>query len=587
MDQSEFISRVANQPEKFAWFLGAGASHSAGLPTAVDLIWDIKRRRYCRDENQAVSPNDLQNSAVRSKIDDYMISKGFPSTDDPTSYTRTFELEFGNDYERQRQYLRAILSEEVSSLTLGHRILGGLISSGRAKVAFTTNFDTVVERATAEVGGVAISPFHLEGAYAAKAALNNDEFPVYCKLHGDFRYRSLKNLEEDLKAQNEELSSAFLAAGPRFGLIVTGYSGRDSSIMELMSAVLDGTNPFPHGLYWMGLKGREPLQPVTDLLAKATSKGVDAHLVEIETFDAIMSRLWKQIPKREPALLAKIGRTDAQRVIIPLSGVGTQKPIVRINALPVVRLPADCLELTFAKDKDWTELQEAERLVNNRLICTRGSAAWAWGDSDALKDAFGADLLSTKAASLTADVADLSNNLHLKGFLERALGLGLARNKPLIYRTWRGGSVLILDPAKADPATLAAMKKAVGGNVAGSVHGLQSEATDEFPVSIPVGWAEAVKLDLEEIDGTFWAVLRPDVWIWPKRSRKLATDFLEERTKKRMNASADALLSAWVNLLLPGDAAADVEIAPFIGSGPGHPTFILNRRTGFSRRSVA
>lgn len=143
MDQSQFIGNVAHQPEKFAWFLGAGASHSAGLPTAVDLIWDIKRRRYCRDENQGVSPNDLQNSAVRVKIDDYMVSKGFPSTDDPAAYSRTFELEFGTDYERQRQYLRAILSEDASSLTLGHRVLGGLLASGRAKVAFTTNFDTV------------------------------------------------------------------------------------------------------------------------------------------------------------------------------------------------------------------------------------------------------------------------------------------------------------------------------------------------------------------------------------------------------------------------------------------------------------
>lgn len=587
MDQSEFIGRVANQPEKFAWFLGAGASHSAGLPTAIDLIWDIKRRRYCRDENQAVSPNDLQNSAVRIKIDNYMMSKGFPSTDDPAAYTRTFELEFGDDYERQRQYLRAILSEDVSSLTLGHRILGGLISSGRTSVAFTTNFDTVVERAAAEVGGKAIAPFHLEGTYAAKAALNNDEFPVYCKLHGDFRYRSLKNLEEDLKAQNVELGSAFLAAGARFGLIVAGYSGRDTSVMELMSAVLDGTNPFPHGLYWLGLKGREPLQPVSDLLAKAVSKGVDAHLIEIETFDAIMSRLWKQIPNREPALVAKIGRTDAQRVSIPLPGIGSAKPIVRINALPVVQLPSECLELTFAKDKDWTELQDAERLVNSRLICTRGTTAWAWGDGSALSDAFGADLLSTKPASIDGEVADLTNNFHLKGFLERALGLGLARDKPLVYRSWRGGSVLILDPAKATPLALTAVQKAVGGPVAGTVPGLRSGATDEFPVSVPVGWAEAVKIDLEEIDGKFWIVLRPDVWIWPKRSRKLATDFLDARTKKRMNASADALLTAWVNLLLPGDPAADVIVAPFAGDGPGQPQFVLNRRTGFSRRSVA
>lgn len=119
MDQKDFIGRVADQTEKFAWFLGAGASQSAGLPTAVDLIWDIRRRRYCRDESQVDSPNDLQNTAVQVKIDDYMVSKGFPAADDPGSYTQTFEFEFGTDYERQRKYLQGVLNEDKSSLTLG------------------------------------------------------------------------------------------------------------------------------------------------------------------------------------------------------------------------------------------------------------------------------------------------------------------------------------------------------------------------------------------------------------------------------------------------------------------------------------
>jgi hypothetical protein len=53
----------------FSWLLGAGASQSAGLPTAVDVIWDLKRRYYCSEEHQDISANDLQNSAVKEKID--------------------------------------------------------------------------------------------------------------------------------------------------------------------------------------------------------------------------------------------------------------------------------------------------------------------------------------------------------------------------------------------------------------------------------------------------------------------------------------------------------------------------------------
>lgn len=65
----------------------------------------------------------------------------------------------------------------------------------------TTNFDTVVERAVAEVTGKSLAAFHLEGSYAAKQALNNDAFPIYCKLHDDFRYTSIKNPTEDMKTQ--------------------------------------------------------------------------------------------------------------------------------------------------------------------------------------------------------------------------------------------------------------------------------------------------------------------------------------------------------------------------------------------------
>jgi hypothetical protein len=34
------------------WLLGAGASRSAGMPTAYDVIWDLKRAYYCLKENQ-------------------------------------------------------------------------------------------------------------------------------------------------------------------------------------------------------------------------------------------------------------------------------------------------------------------------------------------------------------------------------------------------------------------------------------------------------------------------------------------------------------------------------------------------------
>jgi hypothetical protein len=218
-----------------------------------------------------------------------MLAKVFLTTSDPTTYSRCFELEFGTNYTRQRDYLQAMLSEQNSVLKMGHRVFGALLSNDFIKMTFTTNFDTVIERAVAEVAGKALAPFHLEGTTAALAALTGERFPLYCKLHGDFRYTSIKNLTADLATQNVELGRCFEAACNRFGLVGAGYSGRDESVMELMRAVLHGVNPYPHGLCWLGLKGREPLPAVTELLGAARAKGISEQFVGSNCRSAILN----------------------------------------------------------------------------------------------------------------------------------------------------------------------------------------------------------------------------------------------------------------------------------------------------------
>ncbi len=63
----------------------------------------------------------------------------------------------------------------------------------------------------------------VSGSYAANDALNSDEFPIYMKLHGDFRYHSIKNLAPDLLEQDRELGKYLVNASNRFGLVVVGY----------------------------------------------------------------------------------------------------------------------------------------------------------------------------------------------------------------------------------------------------------------------------------------------------------------------------------------------------------------------------
>ena len=154
MNDTDLVGRICVSPRNYAWFLGAGASRTAGLPTALDLIWNLKRHYYCRNEKQYGSRQDLHNSAVRDRIQSYCDARGFPPQRTDDEYSTYFERIFGEDKEGQRQYLQRVLSERHVSLGVGNRVFGALVAAGFTRVAFTTNFDTVVEKAVAEELGL-------------------------------------------------------------------------------------------------------------------------------------------------------------------------------------------------------------------------------------------------------------------------------------------------------------------------------------------------------------------------------------------------------------------------------------------------
>jgi hypothetical protein len=236
------------------------------------------------------------------------------------------------------------------------------------------------------------------------------------KLHGDFRYQSLKNLEADLRNQDAELASCLVNACNRFGVVVSGYSGRDESVMDELNRALGGNNPFPHGLFWTVMKGRKPLKAVANLISAAKARNVRAEIVEIETFDSLLSRIWNQLPNRPAPLIAAVSKTIARTVSLPVPAAGDQSPILRMNALPVVGLPTKALALKFSTSKEWVDLREAEGRVRGRILCTREADVYAWGHEAHLREAFGVDLKSITEADIADRVADFGSNLYLKRF---------------------------------------------------------------------------------------------------------------------------------------------------------------------------
>tara|TARA_R110002073_G_scaffold232347_1_gene393441 strand:- start:8945 stop:10708 length:1764 start_codon:yes stop_codon:yes gene_type:complete len=584
MRQSEFAGIFSARPQNFAWFLGAGASRNSGLPTATDIIWDLKKRHYCKEENQEIEQQDIQNPAIRERIQQFMDSREFPPLWADNEYTAYFRKIFGDDKERQRKYLKAILSEERVSLSVGNRVLAALMSDQKCRAVFTTNFDTVVENAIAEVSGKSINAYHIEGAHSANVALNNEEFPLYCKIHGDFRYDSIKNLEEDLKQQNEQLSDCFINACSRFGLVVAGYSGRDASVMELFQKALQQQNAFPHGLYWTGI-GEGSVHPeVENLIDNARTKGVDAHLVSIDTYDSLMLRLWRNIEGKNAKLDHNVRKSGYASVAIELPKRGKGQPIVRCNALPVISAPQECYAVSVSNELDWDSVKTLQWDVGDALILTKAQSTLCWGDKETITDAFESNFKGIQPYNLPENLG-FPDNLNIKRFYEEALCKALVRDKPLLKRFKGATGYLIADAHSEDVGALDPLFS-VTGKTSGKIQGLFTEVTDEFPQAEQVCWSEATRVSLEVRNGQIWLLFDPDIWIWPNRARHIAREFLDKRRADRYNKTYNGLLSAWVEIILGTDEKnAQVKVSAFdIDDPTGNPTFTLSSRTAFTRR---
>jgi len=584
LTQSDLVGRICLRSPHYAWFLGAGASRATGLPTATDIIWDIKRRYYCREENQDISRQDLQNEAVRNRLQAYFDARGFPPLGAPDEYTAYFERVFGEDRERQRNYIRAVLSEDRASLAAGNRVFGAMLAANLVRVAFTTNFDNVVEKAAAEIGHRPLAPYHLEGARAANTALDNEDYPLYCKLHGDFRHDSLKNLSADLRRQNDDLARCLVNAAGRFGFVVAGYSGRDDSIMELFHRALDTSNPFPHGLYWTVMRTSPAPAPVAQLISRASSQGVEAHIVETQTFDAFMLHVWRNLDSRPAELDSRVRRSALATVDIPLPPPGDVGPPIRTTALPILEVPSRCQTLSFTTPKEWADLRRTMASSNGALILAKSKDVWAWGSPHAARSAIGPELTAIGETQLPTGL-HAPGGQFLKGFFERALARSLARGRPLLSRTRHQAAYVIANrhaPSLQDLDSLAQLV----GQIAGTIAGLETSPTPDFPDPEPVHWAEALRLVVHESGDQLQLLVHPDIWIWPPRARRDAQDFMAHRRRGRFNQQYNQLLDAWLEVVLgPHKRRAEVEVSPFdSGAEPENPRFVLGTRTAYSRR---
>ena len=126
------------------FFLGAGASIQAGIPTGNDFTWMFKRDLYCSEQDILKERfKDIQSPRNPKILQEYFDSKeNYPKLYDDKEYS----FYFGKCYSTV-QARQTFISNYVDKAnpSLGHLCLANFIITDKVKNVWTTNFDKLIE----------------------------------------------------------------------------------------------------------------------------------------------------------------------------------------------------------------------------------------------------------------------------------------------------------------------------------------------------------------------------------------------------------------------------------------------------------
>jgi SIR2-like domain len=568
----DFARRFVLRAPSLMWFLGAGASASAGIPTARDMTWEFKQRLYVTQRGgAATSVADLSSPLVRSLLQSHIDSSGrLPSPDSPEEYAALFEAVWSAERDRQT-YLDSKISGGKPSY--GHLALATLMRAGQARLVWTTNFDPLIADACASVfGGTGrLTSATPDAPDVATNSLQAERWPIEVKLHGDFRSRLLKNTTDELRHQDAVLRQAFVRHAQRYGLVVVGYSGRDDSVMDAFEEVLESAAPFPAGVFWLHRGEEPPLPRVVRFLERARRLlARESGLVRVESFDEVMRDLVRAHDGLDTQVLDAFGLAKKWRTPAPSPRGRKGWPSVRLNALPI-ETPSVCRRVVCDVGGTREAREAATKAGVDVLVARRQAGVLAFGSDGDIRRAFQRHAISTFDL-YTMETARLRHDSAERGLLREALTRAIARSRGLRFRHSRVVDFLL--PADPKSASWTGLAKVVGSPVSGSV-----------PNAKGLLWMEGLAIRLDWADERPWIVFEPRVLFDGKtdENAEAAAEFARERTVRRYNRQLNELLGFWAATL-----SGDGEPISALGTSDGvDAAFTIGRETAYSRRALA
>lgn len=373
-DAVSFIRNfLVDNSRNFDFFLGAGASIQAGIPTGQDLIWVFKREIYCSETGTSREYfKDLQSNASRTMLQEHFDTCwDYPYRNDPSEYSFYFEKCYTSEDARKRFIQNQVQNIAPSN---GHLCVAHLFLKNKINNIWTTNFDELIES-----GIKTLSPeysFNVVSSIQEDSIKNieNNAYPCVFKLHGDYRYDDIKNTSKELQALEVSMSNLLASKLKNKGLVVVGYAGNDNSIMDVLDANINSSDFLTNGLYWIKPTDSQLSEKVTSLMERACSINENSCVINIDSFDEFLHAIYKNYGIQNEIIDKKWQNFQERKKPVQFSQNKANGEFIKTNTFISYEIPS-CN--SFETDiSSWLQLREVigeniiiAGLYNGKIYC--------------------------------------------------------------------------------------------------------------------------------------------------------------------------------------------------------------------------
>lgn len=221
---------LAEAPATCAFFVGAGVSRDAGVPTGREVMLAGLRRLH-----------QLETAADDPADDDELAAWQSATGREGITYSELLET-ITPDPAVRREYLAGFFEDKAPGPT--HEALAALAKDGLVKVFVTTNFDRLLERALQAQG---IDPAVVSSDADLDVGVPREHAEcLVLKPHGDYLQQTIRNTPAELAVLDPGIDAELTEIFSRYALVVLGYAGADEGIATALRA-----RRSRYGLWWV------------------------------------------------------------------------------------------------------------------------------------------------------------------------------------------------------------------------------------------------------------------------------------------------------------------------------------------------